>query len=543
MIYADMPVDEAEGAILAHGQFAGTRKLQKGHKVSAADIAALTAAGIRRVAGFRLEPGDLDEDAAAGQVAAAVTGTGISRSAAFTGRCNLFAEFDGVLVYDRDGLDALNLVDEAVTLAALPPYEAVRQGQMLATVKIIPFAVPGTLVSTCSSTAGEDLLSVIPYKGLNVGLVETLIPGGRNKPSDKLIRVTEERLTGVGAVLAETVQCAHDARDIAASLSAQIAAGRDMVLIAGASAITDRRDVVPAAIIAAGGQIDHFGMPVDPGNLLLLGHVGRVSVIGLPGCARSPKINGFDFVLQRLAAGLEVTPRDIMRMGAGGLLKEIGARPLPRAQATADPAGSGEPSSGRAPRIAAIIMAAGTSSRMGGRNKLLREIGGAPMIRRSAEAVLASAASPVIVVTGRDAEEMRAALAGLDVSFIHNEDFAAGMAGSLKTGLGALPADTDGAVVVLGDMPYVTAGHIDRLIAAYDEDEGRTICVPTHDGKWGNPVLWSRRYFPEMLAITGDKGARELLHTYAEKLCEVAMDDSGILKDFDTPDAFQDAGH
>ena len=222
-----------------------------------------------------------------------------------------------------------------------------------------------------------------------------------------------------------------------------------------------------------------------------------------------------------------------MRMGAGGLLKEIGVRPLPRAQATGD-----APATGRAPRIAAVVLAAGMSSRMGGRNKLLREIGGMPMIRRSVEAVLASSASPATVVTGRDEAEIRAALAGLDVAFVHNPDFSAGMAGSLKAGIAAVPNDADGVVVALGDMPFVTAHHIDRLIAAYDEDEGRTICVPTHDGKWGNPVLWSRRYFPEMLAITGDKGARELLHAYADKLCEVPMEDEGILRDFDTPEAF-----
>ncbi len=534
MIYADMPVDEAEGAILAHGQFAGARKLQKGHKVSVADIAALKTAGVLSVAGFRLEPGDVGEDEAAGQVATISAGALIRQSAAFTGRCNLFAEADGVLVYDRERLDQLNLLHEAVTIAALPPYDAVRAGQMLATVKIIPFAVPQDVLDrSMDLLADGGLMSVAPYKGLKAGLIETIIPGGRNKPSDKLVKVTRERLEGVGAILLGSAQCSHDAGDVANNVRLQLESGCDLVLIAGASANTDRRDVVPAGIVDAGGAIDHFGMPVDPGNLLLLAHVGRIPVIGLPGCARSPKVNGFDFVLQRLAAGLTVTPRDIMRMGAGGLLKEIGVRPLPRAQATGD-----APATGRAPRIAAVVLAAGMSSRMGGRNKLLREIGGMPMIRRSVEAVLASSASPATVVTGRDEAEIRAALAGLDVAFVHNPDFSAGMAGSLKAGIAAVPNDADGVVVALGDMPFVTAHHIDRLIAAYDEDEGRTICVPTHDGKWGNPVLWSRRYFPEMLAITGDKGARELLHAYADKLCEVPMEDEGILRDFDTPEAF-----
>ncbi|MGE0667657.1 MAG: NTP transferase domain-containing protein [Sphingomonadales bacterium] len=535
MIYADMPVADAEGAILAHGQFAGGRKLQKGHRLSAADIAALKDSGIVSVAGFRLEPGDVGEDAAAARVAAAATGAHITHSAAFTGRCNLFAAEDGVLVYDRERLDALNLVDEAVTLAALPPFDPVRKGQMLATVKIIPFSVTETQLARCAEVlGGGGLLAVAPYVGLKAGLVETMLPGGRNKPSDKLIKVTAERMECVGGTLAATSQCSHDAGDVAAHVAAQVDGGCGIVLVAGASANTDRRDVVPAGIVAAGGEIDHFGMPVDPGNLLLLAHVGPVPVIGLPGCARSPKVNGFDFVLQRLAAGLIVTPRDIMRMGAGGLLKEIGVRPLPRAQATAE-----APATARAPRVAAVVLAAGMSSRMGGRNKLLREIGGQPMIRRTVEAVLASSAAPVTIVTGRDEAEIRTALEGLAVSFTHNPDFAAGMAGSLKAGIAAVPADADAAVVALGDMPFVTAHHIDRLIAAYDEDEGRTICLPTHDGKWGNPVLWSRRYFPEMLGITGDKGARGLLHAYADKVCEVPMDDTGILRDFDTPEAFE----
>ncbi len=536
MIYADMPVAQAEGAILAHGQFAGGRKLQKGHRLSAADIAALTEAGTVTVAGFRLEPGDVGEDAAAARIAGAAAGANITHSAAFTGRCNLFASADGVLVYDRERLDTLNLIDEAVTLAALSPFEPVRQGQMLATVKIIPFSVTEDQLRRCADTLGGGLLSVAPYLGVKAGLVETIVAGGRNKPSDKLIKVTAERLESVGGRLAETSQCSHDARDVAAHVTVQIEAGCDIVLVAGASATTDRRDVVPAGIVQAGGEIDHFGMPVDPGNLLLLAHVGPVPVIGLPGCARSPKVNGFDFVLQRLAAGLVVTPADIMRMGAGGLLKEIGARPLPRAQATAE-----APSPARAPRVAAVVLAAGMSSRMGGANKLLQEIGGQSMIRRSVEAVLGSAATPVIVVTGRDEGAIRSSLDGLDVAFAHNPDFAAGMAGSLKAGIAAVPPSADAAVVALGDMPFVTAHHLDRLIAAYDEDEGRTICIPTHDGKWGNPVLWSRRYFAEMMQITGDKGARELLHAYADKLCEVPMDDTGVLRDFDTPEAFETA--
>jgi molybdenum cofactor cytidylyltransferase len=121
---------------------------------------------------------------------------------------------------------------------------------------------------------------------------------------------------------------------VAEAVRKAVAAGCTLVMVSGASATVDRRDVVPDGITRAGGRIIHFGMPVDPGNLLLLAQLDEVTVIDLPGCARSPNYNGLDLVLARLAAGLAVTAEDIMDMGVGGLLKEIPTRPLPRARAS-----------------------------------------------------------------------------------------------------------------------------------------------------------------------------------------------------------------
>jgi molybdenum cofactor cytidylyltransferase len=288
--------------------------------------------------------------------------------------------------------------------------------------------------------------------------------------------------------------------------------------------------VVPAAVERAGGWIERLGMPVDPGNLLMLGQLDGAPFLGLPGCVRSPKLNGFDWVLPRLIADLPVTRHDIVRMGVGGLLKEIPSRPQPRAGAT--PA-----SVPRAPRIGALVLAAGRSTRMGSANKLLAEVEGAPMVIRAVDAALASQAAKVVVVTGHDAERVATAIAGRKVTVMHNSDYATGMSTSLHRGLAAFDEGVDGVIVCLADMPRIAAATLDRLIAAFDPVEGRAICVPTWNGKRGNPVLWAKRFFPEMAEIHGDTGARHLIGEHGDLVCEVAMADDAVLIDVDTPDA------
>jgi molybdenum cofactor cytidylyltransferase len=398
---------------------------------------------------------------------------------------------------------------------------------MLATVKIIPFAVPRAAIEHAERLlARGPMVRVAPFAARRVALISTALPSTRDAILDKNRAALDARVEPLGSKIVRERRVAHEAGALAKALAE--ANDCDPVLVFGASAITDRRDAVPAAIEAAGGKVVHFGMPVDPGNLLLLGELGGATVIGLPGCARSPKLNGFDFVLWRVLAGLAVTGDDIAGMGAGGLLTEIPTRPQPRDERPAEVA--------RAPKIGAVVLAAGLSSRMGA-NKLLMDVGGKPMIRHTVEAALASHAAPAIVVTGHAASDVKAALAGLDVAFADNPDFSKGLSTSLKAGLNALPEDCDGAVVLLGDMPGVDAALIDRLIAAFDPAEDRAICMATRHGRRGNPVLWARRFFPEMMAIAGDVGARNLTGTYGELVCEVEAADDGPLTDIDTPDA------
>jgi molybdenum cofactor cytidylyltransferase len=340
-----------------------------------------------------------------------------------------------------------------------------------------------------------------------------------------------DRLERAGSGLLRSLVVAHDTAVVAAAIADLARDGADPILVFGASAIVDRGDVVPAAVVAAGGEVTALGMPVDPGNLLMLGRIGTTRVIGVPSCASSPKENGFDWVLERSLAGLPLSRRDIVEMGAGGLLMEIETRPQPRDR-VADPAVA-------ASRIAAVVLAAGRSTRMGARNKLLEEIGGKPIVRHVAEAVAASRCDPVLVVTGHQADRVAGALAGLDVHFVHNADYAAGISTSLRCGIAAVPTTADGAMVLLGDMPGITGRDIDAIAACFNPLEGRSICVPVRGGRRGNPVLWGRSLFAAIMSVTGDTGARHLLASHDDCVAEVAVDSDAIFNDVDTPDALE----
>ncbi|MFT5538507.1 MAG: molybdenum cofactor cytidylyltransferase [Alphaproteobacteria bacterium] len=187
------------------------------------------------------------------------------------------------------------------------------------------------------------------------------------------------------------------------------------------------------------------------------------------------------------------------------------------------------------PAIAAIVLAAGRSTRAGEINKLTAPLDGVPMAARAVDAVLATVARPVIVVTGHQASAVQGALVGREVSFVHNPDFAAGINTSIAAGLKALPDDVAGALICLGDMPSLTAVAIACLIAAFDEDTA-PICVPVAGGRRGNPVLFARALFPEIMALTGDAGARAVLAAHPGMVREIPMSGEGTLTDLDTAD-------
>ena len=536
MKFGRFNVPESAGIVLAHGIEVEGRRFKKGRVLSLSDVAALDGAGIEHVAGARFDEDDVAEDAAAEAAANALAGPGTRVGAPFTGRCNVFAETDGLCLIAEPAVDRFNSVDEALTIATLPGARAVRANEMLATVKVIPFAVPGAMLDRAlECLVPEPPIRVAAFGPSATAIIQTRLPTTKESVLDKTSRVLRSRLEAIQGGVVDEIRCSHDAGAVASAVGRALDAGAQLVLIVGASAIVDRRDVIPSGIVAAGGDVLHLGMPVDPGNLLLLGRCRGCPVLGLPGCARSPKLNGLDLVLERLAAGLEVAPRDIMGMGVGGLLKEMASRPQPRR-------GARGPSPARALNVAALVLAAGRSTRMGAVNKLLVPLDGRAMVRSVVEQILESCVRTVVVVTGHEAERVSEVIADTGVRTVHNPAYRDGLSGSIRIGLSALEDTAEAAFVCLGDMPLVRSKHVDRLVAAFDPAEGREICVPVFEGKRGNPVLFARRFFDEMAAVRGDVGARHLIGDYEEYVCEVAMDDRAVLVDVDSPQALRDVG-
>ncbi|MDO9441284.1 MAG: molybdopterin-binding protein [Beijerinckiaceae bacterium] len=329
MKFGPVRIEESVGGILAHSVKRDGLVLKKGETLTRDHVAALQAAGVSDVVVAQLEDGDIGEDDAAARLAQAVAGENVRVDQAFTGRANLFAECAGVLVADPALIDAINAVDEQVTIATLPAFRTLVPGEMIATVKVIPFAVPSRIVDAAIAAARGASLRVAAFAPLRIGVASTLLPGLKPSTVDKTLRVMQERVAPAGASIVGDLRVAHDTPALERALN-RLRHECDLIVVFGASAITDRRDVIPAALLAAGGRIEHFGMPVDPGNLLLIGELDGKPVLGAPGCARSPKENGFDWVLHRMLAKLPVRSADIRRMGSGGLLMEIVSRPQPR---------------------------------------------------------------------------------------------------------------------------------------------------------------------------------------------------------------------
>lgn len=330
MKFGSVSIDLAEGAILAHAVKIPGGVFAKGRCLSSNDLAIFAGENIAELVVASLDADDVLEDEAAFQIGDAILTQHLRVSPATTGRVNVFATANGLFVANRDVVDRINRVHPAITLACLADHVPVTSGDMVATIKIIPFAAPKNSVEEAAAIARKQApFQVRPFRPRRVALVATHLPSLKHQVMDKTRVVLAGRLQKYGSTLATDLRVTHDSEAVAGAID-RLRGSHELIVIFGASAVCDPNDVIPAGIRSAGGTVEHVGMPVDPGNLLVLGRLHEVPIIGAPGCARSPKENGLDWVLDRLLADEWPSSADITGLGVGGLLKEIVTRPHPR---------------------------------------------------------------------------------------------------------------------------------------------------------------------------------------------------------------------
>ncbi|HJV81986.1 molybdopterin-binding protein [Noviherbaspirillum sp.] len=325
MMFAEHSLDFAEGIYLAHRVRCGKQTFKKGTVLTNEDISVMREDGMSTVLGARLETDEIPEDRAAVLIAEMVAGKGVEMHTAKTGRCNLYSTHRGIAVIDTAMIDKINLASEAIAVATVRPWTVVQAGDSVASIKIIPFSISARLITDLAADLAAGVrpavpLSVAPFVHHRVALLMTDSELVQDNVIDRTVDATRQRLAAVGSTLDSVLVCHHETAQIKSALLQAVSTGCDLLLVSGASVTKDRCDVIPKAMSEIGGVIHHFGMPVEPGNMLLMGELNRIPVLCIPGCARSARENGLDWILRRMAAKLPVTPKDIMLMGVGGLI-------------------------------------------------------------------------------------------------------------------------------------------------------------------------------------------------------------------------------
>ena len=319
----EKPVSQAENAILVHNVafVGGQPAVRKGTRLTRRHLSTLQELGHETIIVAILEEGDILEDEAASQLAQALTSDVLRLSRAKGGRINLRAACLGMLEVDPTPLMTLNLTP-GITLATRPQYTVAAPGESIATLKIIPLAVPRRAIQAAIEVAQSNphLLNLRPLPAnRRAALLLTGEPNVHPKLRADFEPPTRDRLTRLGVALTTVITVNQNVADICAA-AGPLAAEHDLLIVAGQTSIMAVDDIIPSALSKAGAEVLVQGAPVEPGNLLALAYFPTTPVLCAPGCARNPEPNIIDLVLPRLLLGDQLTRHDIAAYGLGGLL-------------------------------------------------------------------------------------------------------------------------------------------------------------------------------------------------------------------------------
>ena len=522
------------GAVLAQTYNLPGKVISKGTFVTNEFVGYFKTCNVKTILCAVPEEGDIHEDEAAEAISSAIDKNHIYADKASTGRVNFKSQSLCLVRYDRDFIKEVNLVDESIAFSIVEHNQLLAEGDLIATLKIIPFFMQKKYVDrVIKILAKDELFKIHSLKKKEVTLIQTCFEWQKKSIFTATSNVTKARLEALGCSLNKEKLINHDYDTLRAIIRSSVKNEPEILLVSGASAITDRSDYIPKAILSEGGEIIQYGLAVDPGNLLLIGKVGNTTVIGMPGCARSPKLNGFDWVLQLLMADIPINREELADMGAGGLLMEIASRPLPRALAKSV--------SKREKKVMGVILAAGNSTRMGKDNKLLRNIGTAPLIRNTAIEMLKSDLDTCSIVLGYQSDKVADVIKDLNINLILNPLWKEGQASSLRAAINTLDSTYSDLLIMLGDLPGIKSSHINSIIEEHLLTDNRKskITIPSFKGQKGNPVIWGRSFFHDLSNLEGDVGGRTLFSEHPAAINILEMNDPWVVKDADTPEDFE----
>lgn len=338
MQLANLAIENAVGGVLVHNiaDAAGHKALNKGQRLTADDVEKLRALGKPMVLVALFENGDVGENDAATRIARAVAGENVTPTSVSGGRINLLASVRGVLGVNDDALKEINSLN-GITVATIPAHRIVDAKKMVATVKTIGLAIPTAILEEVESIArqasnviretarpesneGSSVIGVRELRAARVAVIFTGSAEARARVEKTFSAPIQSRIQELGSRVVWNEYVEHDAGAIADAIERARATGVDCIVVAGETSIMDARDVTPSGIVQAGGKIEVYGAPVEPGNLLLLAYADDLPIIGAPGCVKSRETNVVDLILPRLLAGERVRKRDIAQLANGGLL-------------------------------------------------------------------------------------------------------------------------------------------------------------------------------------------------------------------------------
>ena len=531
MQFGEFPVYDALGIELTHPVKCQEITLKKGHILTSSDIGKLQYAGIKSVVGVRLSSEDILPETAADILLKTMAGDYLRYTLPDeNGYSEIFADIDGVFVFDRERLNRLNDHSENISLMAVQPNLPVYKGQFVANLRLFgPAIQAATLNEAVTKISGTGpLLKVAPYAFCKIGFIQTITDKTHVQPQNP--NDLEKRFGAYGFNVVYHDLCEHNSVQVEKAVRDAIDAQAEIVLVESPFPPLHRDDVVPKGFKEAAGDIDRLGWPMDMGLSLVIGHKNDIKLLGY--CAEDADQPAFDILMRFLATKSLPDTSVIPELALNGInLTRLTKRITPQQTENSIHIGSVSDSE----KIAVVILAAGSSRRMIGSNKLLESLNGLPMIEHVVRSALSSQADYVAVVTGHDAKFIEKRLEKYDVKIVRNPDYVSGVLGSIRLGLAVLPPDIAGAVVLPADMPAFTEEYIDKLIEAFDFKAKRPpVVMPSFNSVRHNPVLWPRDLFKVVKIIPEDSHWTPALVEHSDYIKEVVLKDDLPLTDINT---------